>query len=195
MKRSLIYIFATVIAVCGTIAAQERSGRPQPILVAEIGAGGRAKNVSLPRINKGDRSIARDGNFSLERSTFDILNTQRISQGLQPLVWDDRIAEVARLHSRSMASAKYFSHKGDDGSMVDDRADRLGISNWSAIGENIAFLKGYDDPAAFAVEKWMQSTSHRKNMLGTRWSKSAIGVAVAEDGALYFTQVFMTWGD
>jgi uncharacterized protein YkwD len=190
VKFSYLILIALIFAVSGIANAQ--NSKPQPILVAEIGGNGRAKNVSLPRISRGDSSVRKDGNFSLERQTFNLLNVERASRGLEALVWDDRVAEVARLHSRSMASEKYFSHRGNDGSMVDDRADRLGMSKWSAIGENIAFLRGYDDPASFAVETWMNSSSHRKNLLGNRWSRSAVGVAVAADGAYYFTQVFVT---
>lgn len=190
VKFSYLFIIALIFAGSGVADAQR--AKPQPILVAEIGGNGRVKSVPLPRISRNDAAVRKDSNFSLERQTFNLLNIERASRGLNPLVWDDRVAEIARLHSRSMASEKYFSHRGNDGSMVDDRADRLGMGKWSAIGENIAFLRGYDDPATFAVEKWMNSNSHRKNLLGDRWSRSAIGVAVASDGAYYFTQVFMT---
>ncbi|HLA95409.1 MAG TPA: CAP domain-containing protein, partial [Pyrinomonadaceae bacterium] len=103
----------------------------------------------------------------------------------------DGIAELARLHSRNMAASKQFSHRGQDGGFVDDRAAKLGIFNWLAIGENIAFMKGYPDPASTAVEKWMLSTSHKKNILSDQWRESAIGVAVGDNGSIYFTQVFI----
>ena len=90
-----------------------------------------------------------------------------------------------------MAEGKYFSHQDPSGGYVDSRASKLGIFNWMSIGENIAFMKGYDDPASMAVEKWMQSSSHKKNILGGQWRDSAIGVAVADDGSIYFTQVFI----
>ena len=128
---------------------------------------------------------------SVERQAFVLLNAERTAKGLEELVWNDAVAEVAREHSRNMAEAKFFSHQGSDGSMVDDRADRMGLGNWSAIGENIAFLKGFDNPAEFAVEKWMQSPSHRKNLLGKNWRESAVGVAITPDGTFYFTQVFI----
>ena len=75
--------------------------------------------------------------------------------------------------------------------MVDDRADKLGLGEWRAIGENIAFLKGFQNPVESAVEKWMQSTSHRQNLLNAQWSDSAVGVAITADGRYYFTQVFL----
>jgi uncharacterized protein YkwD len=90
-----------------------------------------------------------------------------------------------------MAEAGFFSHRGKDGSLIDDRAERLGMNSWAAIGENIAYIRGFEKPADLAVEKWMQSTSHRNNMLSNRWREAAIGVAIADNGTLYFTQVFI----
>ena len=75
--------------------------------------------------------------------------------------------------------------------MVNDRADSLGFSKWRSIGENIAYNRGYDKPAEFACERWMQSESHRENILDRRWKEAAIGVSITEEGTFYFTQVFV----
>jgi uncharacterized protein YkwD len=127
----------------------------------------------------------------LERHVFDLLNAERRKNGLSELTWSDDVASVARLHSENMAHENFFSHRGTDGSMVDDRADRMGLGAWKTIGENIAYMKGYEDPAAVAVQKWLESTAHRKNLLGPNWRESAVGVSVAEDGSYYMTQVFL----
>jgi len=75
--------------------------------------------------------------------------------------------------------------------MVDDRADRLGLGAWRSIGENIAYMRGFEDPAGLAVAKWLESTAHRKNLLGENWKESAVGVAVTSDGTYYMTEVFL----
>ena len=90
-----------------------------------------------------------------------------------------------------MAELKFFSHRGLDNKMVSDRADDIGLSKWRAIGENIAFERGYKDPIGKAVELWFESPSHRHNLLENSWKESAVGVAVARDGSYYFTQVFL----
>lgn len=127
----------------------------------------------------------------LEREVFDLLNAERRVQGLRELEWNEGVAAVARLHSRNMAKEKFFSHRGSDGSMVDNRADRLGLGAWNSIGENIAFLRGFENPAAIAVAKWIESTAHRKNLLGPNWTESAVGVVITSDGRYYLTQVFL----
>ncbi len=128
---------------------------------------------------------------ALEKDTFALINEERANAGISLLNWSDKVAEVARLHSNNMAEYNFFSHRGLDGSMVDERAARFDVNAWRAIGENIAFLKGYDSPARVAVQKWLQSASHRSNLLDPRWSETAIGLAVSGDGKYYFTQVFI----
>lgn len=129
--------------------------------------------------------------FDLEKMTFAMINAKRAEIGLEPLAWSDEVAKIARLHSENMVNLKFFSHRGQDGKMVNDRADMLGVTKWTALGENIAYNRGFKDPIATAVEKWMLSEGHRENLLNKRWKESAIGIAVTEDGTYYFTQVFM----
>ena len=70
-------------------------------------------------------------------------------------------------------------------------ADDAHVGSWRSIGENIAFSRGYKDPVALTIELWLDSPSHRHNMMDANWKESAIGVAVAQDGSYYFTQVFL----
>ncbi|MBX3283114.1 MAG: CAP domain-containing protein [Acidobacteria bacterium] len=127
----------------------------------------------------------------LERTTFDLLNAKRKERGLRALVWSDSVAAVAREHSVDMATMDYFSHKDMNGRYVSDRADSMGLSKWRAIGENIAFNRGFSDPISRTVELWMNSASHRQNLLDDHWKESAVGIAVANDGSYFFTQVFL----
>lgn len=190
MRSSILLLISLILLPVITADAQ-RQAKPQAILVAEIGSGGRAKSVGATARPRRAERFSRSNNYGLERQTFDLLNSERSSRGLAPLEWDDRVAEVARMHSENMASRKFFSHRGPDGSTVDSRADVVGVSNWRSIAENIAFLNGYDDPAPQAVQRWLASPAHRKNLLGRAWNRSAIGVAISDDGSVYFTQVFM----
>ena len=167
--------------------------RPQAYLVS---SGDPRPALSRPRRVKiaADDKEAVGGcrkDYGLERKVFDLINQQRVKLGLAALEWNADIAEVAREHSENMANFRFFSHRDLDGLMVNDRADALGIKKWRAIGENIAYNRGYENPAASAVERWMQSPSHRENLLNNRWQESGIGIAVTEDGTYYFTEVFL----
>lgn len=127
----------------------------------------------------------------VERIAFALINEKRVAAGQEPLVWNDKLEQTAREHSQNMAEYQFFSHKGLDNKLVSDRADDNGVGSWRAIGENIAFNRGFSDPTTKTVELWLESPSHRRNMLSPDWKESAIGVAVADDGSYYFTQVFL----
>jgi uncharacterized protein YkwD len=126
-----------------------------------------------------------------ENTVFALINQKRAEKGLSVLVWSDELATVARLHSQNMAEFKFFGHRGLDDKMVSDRADDCRLGRWRAIGENIAYNRGYQDPLTRAVDLWLDSPPHRHNMMDSNWKQSAVGVAVADDGSYYFTQVFL----
>lgn len=128
---------------------------------------------------------------AFEKEAFQLINKKRNELSLPELNWSDEVADMARLHSESMAKNNFFSHSGLDGKQVDGRADLAGIKRWSAIGENIAYNRGYENPIEIAVEKWLLSRAHRENLLNSRWRETGIGIAVTEDGTFYFTQVFL----
>jgi len=91
-----------------------------------------------------------------------------------------------------MARLGYLSHVTPDGQRLRDRARAVGITRYTALGENIAYNLGYDDPGAFAVERWMISPGHRENILYAGFTSMAVGTFVAADGSVYLTQTFIT---
>ena len=190
--RKTLFIVSIAIAVfASSVAAQNGPAEPRPILFDTIVSGKRAakpRHTAPPVVETNSLGSAND----LEARAFELMNAQRLAAGLRSLHWDESVVALARSHSAEMAEGKYFSHKDLNGGFVDDRAAKLGIFNWLAIGENIAFMRGYTDPAQMAVDKWMLSPSHKKNILNSTWQDSAMGVAVAPDGSVYFTQIFIS---
>ena len=185
MNFRLFLLLAFIAIVSASVFAQNKISPNHLSLRTDTGVERSSATVSVGSVNSAAALMA------IEQDAFQLINVERSLAGLPALKWSEKIAKVARLHSQNMADYDFFSHKGVDGLMVDDRADQLGLGEWKAIGENIAFMKGYPNPAAVAVEKWLLSASHRNNLMGTQWSESAVGVAVTEDGKCYFTQVFL----
>jgi len=91
-----------------------------------------------------------------------------------------------------MARRGYFAHLTPDGLRLRDRARAAGITHYQLLGENIAYNLGYDDPGAFAVERWMLSPGHRANILYAGFKAMAVGTYVAADGSVFLTQTFIT---
>lgn len=170
----------------------ESSAPPPSAVIVE---NSKDETIIRPRVvaerSSGVKAVVTINVPNVERVAFDLVNKKRVEMGLSPLTWSDGLSQIARGHSQDMAEKSYFSHRGADGKMVSDRADRAGLGRWRSIGENIAFNRGYDDPVVKAVDLWLGSPSHRQNLLDAGWRESAIGVAVSSDGSIYFTQVFI----
>ena len=128
----------------------------------------------------------------IEKRAFEQTNLMRMQNGLPPLNWDADVCRMARIHSESMSRNQYFSHVTPDGLRLRDRARAAGILQFSVLGENIALSQGFQDPGAFAVSQWMQSTKHRANILSSEFRAMAIGSFVSPDGSIYLTQTFIT---
>ncbi|MFL6468515.1 MAG: CAP domain-containing protein [Pyrinomonadaceae bacterium] len=184
-KSPIFLVFSFFIFAAGAFAQQ--TGRPVAILVDNIGGSVPVRgDVRQAAPAQGSRGMS-----ATERRAFELMNAERQISGLPMLEWSNEAAALARMHARNMAESRFFSHKGPDGETVDGRAARLGVK-WLAIGENIATMKGYEDPATMAVETWMHSTAHKRNILNGVYNQSAIAAAVASDGTVYFTQVFLS---
>lgn len=128
----------------------------------------------------------------IEKRAFEQTNLERVKNGLPPLTWDADVCRMARIHSESMSRNKYFSHVTPDGQRLPERARAAGILRFSTLGENIAYSQGYDDPGAYVVEQWMQSSKHRANILSKEFRAMAVGSFVGPDGSIYLTQTFIT---
>lgn len=123
----------------------------------------------------------------LERDTFDLVNAHRTDQGQPALTWDATIADVARVHSQNMAAGLVdFGHAG-----FEERVDELSRTfAYASIAENVHHNFGYDDPAQVALDGWLNSPPHRDTVEGD-YDLSGLGVAEAEPGEYYFTQMFL----
>jgi uncharacterized protein YkwD len=127
-----------------------------------------------------------------ERRAFEMINQERRSRGLAPLQWDADLSRLARGHSEEMGRGDYLSHTDSRGRDTFTRAASEGVCGWSALAENIAYNQGFDDPVAFAVERWMKSPKHRENILRAGFTHAGLGISQTADGRVYFTQVFIT---
>lgn len=95
------------------------------------------------------------------------------------------MSQLAREHSQWMASRRTMSHRGADG-----RFRKLQPAGMVAFAENVAYNLNHPDPAQTAVQGWIGSPGHHRNMIGADYRLTGVGVARAKDGSWYFTQLF-----
>jgi uncharacterized protein YkwD len=125
----------------------------------------------------------------MEREIFDRVNAERDERGLEPVGWDEDLAELARDWSREMADSGQLRHQ-DLRSVLQDRQ----VEGYASLGENI--FSGRGQVNAGRIHKgWMRSEDHRGNVLEPGWDRLGVGVVCTEDGATWATQEFgRTWG-
>lgn len=122
---------------------------------------------------------------ALEKSIYEKVNQYRQSKKLSPLKFDSRISEEARKHSQNMANKTVaFSHQGFETRVVNTRI------SYRSVAENVAYNQGYKNPDRVAVDGWIKSVGHQKNMVGN-FNLTGVGVAKNAQGEYYFTQIFM----
>lgn len=124
---------------------------------------------------------------AMEESVHQQVNQYRQSRNLPPLKLDARISEESRIHSQAMASGEVpFSHNGFEGRV---KAIAKSIS-YRKAAENLAYNMGYSKPVEQAVEGWIKSPGHRKNMEGD-FDTTGVGITKNAKGEYYFTQIFI----
>ncbi len=126
-----------------------------------------------------------------EHQIFELVNAQRQKSRLNDLIWDDKLARMARSYSKKMAKENFFAHADFDGKTVVERAEDSNVKNWRKIGENLFYFEGNHNFDTLAVRSWMKSPTHRQNILDENWTATGIGIAESRDGRIYITQVFV----
>jgi uncharacterized protein YkwD len=126
---------------------------------------------------------------SAERALFDAANRERVAQGLQPLHWDDALANAAREHAIRMAQRNTLSHQFPGEMALQDRARQAG-ARYTVIAENVA-----EGPSAETIHSsWMHSPHHRANLLDPDLTAIGISVILSTDnsgrGMLFAVQDF-----
>jgi uncharacterized protein YkwD len=116
---------------------------------------------------------------ALEQRMWELINQEREDPShltetrgrARPLKWDEKLAEVARAHSRDMVERGYVSHFSPDGSFPALRVSPAGIA-YLCAGENIAkFRDVFRAQAAFMNEPPL-GHNHRANILDPDFTTS-----------------------
>lgn len=121
----------------------------------------------------------------LEARMIELVNAERARAGLQLLVADVELREVARAHSRDMLARGYFAHTAPDGKDMVDRLRKARL-RYLAAGENLALAPNLTR----AHDGLMNSPGHRANILKPQFARVGIGVLDGGRHGLMITQNF-----
>ena len=195
------------------LAALLRSGAAALALVAALGGSGALHNPSasspstslslLPNVGTAHAAVlaeAADVTLSSASHMTRLVNADRAAHGLTPLQFDQGLRAFAQWRSEDMAEADYFSHDIGNvpGRQIFDVLRSGGVT-YRAAGENLARVyrgpggtADAGDTAAQAELALMASPTHRANILYPDYTHLGVGVAIAGDGRVLYTQLFKT---
>lgn len=108
-------------------------------------------------------------------------NDVRADNGLNKLSINTSLNQAATSKAQDMAEKGYWSHTAPDGTQPWYWIEQAGY-NYQEAGENLA--KNFSTAQA-TIDAWMNSPTHRKNMLKPSYKEVGFGVASGEvDGKL-----------
>ena len=119
---------------------------------------------------------AQSGNNSIvlsntAQTVLDLTNAERQKAGCAPLTANAQLLRAAQNHSNDMAYMDFVGHVSSYGATLGDRLRAVWYI-YSVAGENVA--AGQRTPEE-VVQAWMQSPSHRDNILDCGFTEIGIG--------------------
>jgi uncharacterized protein YkwD len=123
-----------------------------------------------------------------EQELFALINNDRRAAGLLPLVWDNRLAAIARAHSRDMSENRFIGHVSPTKGDTETRVQLAGVRH-ELLTENVGRERG----VLQVHEGLMQSPGHRANVLNPQLVFVGVGVVVETHpggGPLVVTELF-----
>ena len=126
--------------------------------------------------------------FAAEAQLVELVNADRVANGLGPLHFGPELTALARWRSEDMLARDYLSH--DIGGyqvfqVLEERGD-----SYRVAGENLAFNYAGEQAVPAAEDALMNSPTHRANILRPDFTHIGVGIAVGADGKYLFTQLF-----
>ena len=127
---------------------------------------------------------------SAEATLWQLLNGDRVNNGVAPLSQNSTLLSLAQWRSKDMVDRNYFDHTILGTSyQIYHWYDSNGLQ-WTSGGENIGWNNGYadaDSPVAINTG-FMNSAGHKANILNPAWSHGGVG-AYGADGVMWGGQV------
>lgn len=131
----------------------------------------------------------------LEDELVSLLNAYRAQKGKAPVTADPAFRDAARAHAADMMLNNFMGHSSSTGMSFQGRmAAFVGdVTKYPSIGENAAretVGKGSLDAKTRALfQQWIDSASHRKNMVNRSFAFVSTGV-IEKGGDIWAVQIF-----
>ncbi len=104
----------------------------------------------------------------------EILNEKRALTGLPVLSENSQLVLSAKKKIDDMIDNKYFAHESPDGNSI-EYFGKLAGYDYILMAENLAYGDFKNEKAL--VEAWMESKTHRKNILNSKFTETGISIS------------------
>lgn len=153
--------------------------------VAGVQGGAATKKQYVATTSAAVASSRKDEDDAFEQRVLELINVERQKAGLAPVAYNATLDNAAEKHAAHMASVRKMAHDGiGDG----DPGARARAEGWrKSWGENVA--TGQTSPEQ-VVREWMNSPTHRRNILDPNFRNMGVGLTMGSDGRSYWAQEF-----
>lgn len=171
-------------------SAASSKAADKPAAASSKAATPSAKVPTAPK--PADKTVEEGYLSEVEDRVLELINEERVENGLEELALDYDLLRGARIRSREMFTYNYFAHSRPDGrdwsTIFYEDLDILTV----ARGENLAMVTVTNgglahQTARYWVSAWINSTQHYANMLEKGYTHAAIGIYYHYDGTAYHT--------
>jgi uncharacterized protein YkwD len=120
---------------------------------------------------------------SSELETMNLINSYRVSVGLNALEQINHISHKSEEHDNYMISNNVVNHNN----FVARSENLISVLAAKRVGENVAF--NYNSPQS-VVNAWLNSPTHKENIEGN-YTHFGISIRKNPDGKKYYTNIFV----
>lgn len=178
MKKKIFVVVAYLSVLVGIIVLNKSAG------ITERGATRNVEKSDLTRISSQEIPLSSTPKEmtalrSMAISTLESVNKKRKEAGLKELIWDNNLENAATI--RATESAILFSHTRPD------NTPWYTVNDTIMYGENLAY--GYNSADA-VINAWLNSTTHKENILCSDFKTMGISIYVSNNGTYYWAQEF-----
>lgn len=181
----LVLLAAISAAGCGAVPVVLPDGTPLNINAESSSPNGLFADTSATIPSQDCMALAVPSD-EIHQAIVDNLNNFRAANGLQPLIYSQKLEVAADAHVRDLYDRSFFAHTNPDGQNPGQRALAAGFCH-RYVGENIA--AGQKNPGAAQIA-WENSPSHRDNMLEPGYKYVGVGFYKDPNGRMYWAQEF-----
>ena len=140
--------------------------------------------VITPQNTAQTTTISSQAPSDLAKSILNLLNETRAANGLPALKYSADLQAAA--DTRAMESVQNFSHMRPNGTGCETAV----TVDYMVTGENLIQVTSEFATAAIMIDTWMNSPTHRNNILLSSFTQMAVGIYV-NNGITYVSTVFV----